>query len=158
MSTTFPTLELAATALSDRDAAPVAAGFGRRSKRVLVVDDDPVLRELIARVVVQGGNTPVRATSVAQALELMASGPVDLVLTDLNMNGLGGLDLLAQLSTRANSPPTLLITASDDACELRAARLLGARRIFQKPFSLNTLRTAIDAALQDRPLERFEPG
>jgi DNA-binding response OmpR family regulator len=79
----------------------------------------------------------------------MAGAPFDLVLTDLHMNGLGGLDLLAQLSTRANSPPTLVITACDSAGELRAARLLGAYRIVQKPFSLTALRTAIDAALQD---------
>ena len=150
MSATHSTVESPrAAGLSIRSAARSWAGVAPPRKRVLVVDDDPVMRELIARVVLRVGDTPVHARSATEALALMAGEPVDLILTDLNMNGLGGLDLLAQLSTRPNSPPTLVITASDDPGELRAARLLGARRVIQKPISLAELRGAIGAALDD---------
>jgi FixJ family two-component response regulator len=64
------------------------------------------------------------------------------------MTGLAGLDLLAELSTRRNPPPVLVITACEDAAAVRAARLLGARAVIDEPFSLNALQTAIADALQ----------
>jgi CheY-like chemotaxis protein len=119
---------------------------------VLVVDDDPVVRELIARVAAHTGNRVLRAETTEQALDLLAAEPVDLVLTDLGMPATGGLRLLAKLSTLPAAPPVVVVTACDEAAALRAARLLGARRIVQKPFSLDELRKAITDAL--RPPER----
>jgi DNA-binding response OmpR family regulator len=148
MSATFLNSDVpAVVGTSAPDVVPAPSGPGPRGKRVLIVDDDPVMRELISRIVMHGGNMPVRASSAAQALELTADKPAALVLTDLNMNGLCGLELLAELSTQTNPPPTLMITSCDDAGALRAARLLGACGIVEKPFSLNTLRRAISAAL-----------
>ena len=116
--------------------------------RVLVVDDDPAIRELIARVAAHSGNRVLRAETAEQALDLLTAEPVDLVLTDLGMPATGGLRLLAKLSTLPAAPPVVVVTACDDGAALRAARLLGARRIIQKPFSLNELREAIADALR----------
>jgi two-component system KDP operon response regulator KdpE len=116
--------------------------------RVLVVDDDPVVRELIARVAAQSGNRVLRAETTEQALDLLAAEPVNLVLTDLGMPGTGGLRLLAKLSTLPAAPPVVVVTACDDGAALRAARLLGARRILQKPFPLTELQEAIADALR----------
>ena len=114
---------------------------------VFVVDDDVSVRELIALVVGSGGNRPLRAESVAQALELLERERVDLVLTDLEMPGLGGLDLLAELSSRHGAPPVLVVSGCEDTATIRAASLLGALRIIEQPFSLKELRAAIDEAL-----------
>jgi DNA-binding response OmpR family regulator len=115
--------------------------------RVLVVDDDPSLRELISLVVGSGGHRPLRAESVPRALELLDRERVDLVVTDLNMPGLGGLDLLAELSSRASPPPALVVSGCRDEATVRAATLLGALAVLEKPFSLKELRAAVDDAL-----------
>jgi CheY-like chemotaxis protein len=117
----------------------------RGGPSVLVVDDDASLRELMALVVGSGGNRPLCAESVPEALELLERE--DLVLTDLNMPGLGGLDLLAELSARRSAPPVLVVSGCEDAATIRAASLLGALGVVEKPFSLKELRTAIDEAL-----------
>jgi two-component system KDP operon response regulator KdpE len=116
--------------------------------RVLVVDDDPVVRELIARVAAHTGNRVLQAETAEQALDLLTAESVDLVLTDLGLSGTGGLRLLAKLSTLPTAPYVVVVTACDDRAALRAARLLGARRILQKPFPLADLREAIADALR----------
>src|SRR5262245_7638694 len=115
---------------------------------VLVVDDDPGIRELIACVAARTGSRVRRAEAAEQALDILTAEPVDLVLTDLGMPGTGGLRLLAKLSTLPAPPAVVVVTACDDGGALRAARLLGARRIVHKPFSLDELREAIAVALR----------
>jgi CheY-like chemotaxis protein len=116
--------------------------------RVLVVDDDPAIRELIARVAAHTGNRVLLAQTTEQALDLLTAEQVDLVLTDLGMPATGGLRLLAKLSTLPTPPAVVVVTACDEGGALRAARLLGARRIIHKPFSLHELREAITDALR----------
>jgi two-component system, response regulator, stage 0 sporulation protein F len=123
-----------------------------RGTCVLVVDDDPVIRELIARVVIHTGSRVIRAETAAQALRVLDDEPVDLVLTDLDLHEAGGgLRLLAALSARPATPPVVVVTASDDGAALRAARLLGARDVVEKPFSLDELRKGIADALHPIP-------
>src|SRR5205085_1923240 len=82
-------------------------------------------------VVRSGGNRPLCAESVPDALELLDRERVDLVLTDLNMPGLGGLDLLAELSARRSAPPVLVVSGCEDTATIRAASLLGAVRVVE---------------------------
>ncbi|HZQ15438.1 MAG TPA: response regulator [Gaiellaceae bacterium] len=105
---------------------------------VLVVDDEPALRQLIALAVARAGARPVLASDVPEALELVEREPVHLVLTDLTMPGLGGLDLLAALSARRCTIPAVVVTGSNDTSTLRACRLLGAQ-VVAKPFGLEEL-------------------
>jgi DNA-binding NtrC family response regulator len=115
---------------------------------VLVVDDEPRLRELIAFAVTRAGARPLLAAGVPEALELLAARRIDLVLTDLAMPGLGGLDLLAELSARRCTIPAVVVTGSVDPATVRACRLLGAQ-VVAKPFGLDEL-----AALVARELGR----
>src|SRR4051812_24701698 len=148
MSLVFPTYETPAVAEASAPAgARVAAPHVGGEARVLVVDDNESLRELIALVVGSRGHRPLRADGVPRALELLERERVDLVLTDLNMPGLGGLDLLAELSSHSCAPPVLVVSGCADAATVRAASLLGAAGVVQKPFSLGELRTAIAGAL-----------
>jgi DNA-binding NtrC family response regulator len=117
---------------------------------ILVVDDDPAMLRLVSMIVGHGGNRPICAAGVAEALDVLAEEEVDLVLTDLNMPALGGLDLLAALSARLDSPPAIVVSGCTDAATLRAARLLGVREVVEKPFAVEGLRRAIDAALRSR--------
>jgi CheY-like chemotaxis protein len=115
--------------------------------RVLVLDDDPSVRALMALVVESGGNRAVAVDSVAGALAELDRRPVDLVVTDLNMPGPGGLELLAALSARPAAPPAIVVSGSAEESELRAARLLGARAVVAKPFGFAELRREVAAVL-----------
>jgi CheY-like chemotaxis protein len=115
--------------------------------RVLVVDDDPSVRALMALVVSSAGDDAIPVGSVADALEELERDPVDLVVTDLNMPGASGLELLAALSARRGAPPAIVVSGSAEESELRAARLLGARAVVAKPFGLAELRREIAAVL-----------
>lgn len=126
-------------------------GVEANGATVLVVDDEPRLRELIAHVVARTGSRPLVASSVPEALELLDAEAVDLVLTDLTMPVLGGLDLLAELSARGSRIPVVVITGSDDAATLRACRLLGAE-IVAKPFEFEELGALVAARASRRRL------
>ena len=113
--------------------------------RVLIVEDEPTVRDLIALVVASGGREPVRVASVPDALAELERTPVDLDVTDLNLPGCGGLELLAELSARRDAPPAVVVTATGDDGAKRAARLLGARAVVDKPFALLELRRMVDS-------------
>lgn len=121
-------------------------------KTVLIVDDNPSLVRLVATVVRRAGYGPLEAGSVEEAIDLLACHRVDLVVTDLNMPGLGGLDLLTQLAEDADDPPpVLVVTGTDDESTLQAAAALGARAILAKPCGLNDLTCAISDILHPPP-------
>lgn len=119
---------------------------------VLIVDDNASLVRLLATVVRRAGYQPLEASSVEEAFDLLASHRVDLVVTDLDMPGLGGLDLLAQLADDADDPPpVLVVTGTEDENTLQAAAGLGARAILAKPCALNDLTSAISGILHPPP-------
>jgi len=121
------------------------------AETILVVDDDQATRGLIAAIVQRRGSRPVIAASVAEARDVLAREHVDLVVTDLNMPGVHGLDLLAELSAASDAPPALVVSGTADRSAKRAALLLGARAVVEKPFGLTRLRDAIDSALASPP-------
>jgi len=92
---------------SESGAAPGARG------RVLIVEDDPEAA-LFATVVLgeRGGFEVARTADPAVALVIAASGPLDLVLTDMDLPVMSGLELLAALRERVPRVPVLLLTAS----------------------------------------------
>ncbi len=123
--------------------------------RVLVVDDDLSCRVLAAILLEKAGYSPTAVASVDRALERIREGGADLVLTDLTMPGLGGLDLLERLLERSDSTPAIAMTASDDEQLVGRALELGARGVLHKPFSPELLRAIVQAALDGEPaLER----
>jgi CheY-like chemotaxis protein len=74
--------------------------------RILVVDDDPPIRRLLSFLLSDASHTVETAADGVEALEHLQSAPPDLLLLDLNMPRLGGLDVLRQLPNLA-APPTV---------------------------------------------------
>src|SRR5206468_361319 len=109
---------------------------------VLVVDDDLSLRVLATIILSREGFSPVAVSTGLRALERVAQGGVDLVLTDLLMPGLDGFDVITALRTTRPSPPVVAMTASDDEAITRALAL-GARSVVRKPFTPEQLTAAI---------------
>jgi two-component system NtrC family response regulator len=124
------------------------------SSRVLVVDDDKNLAKVVEYNLKEDGHETLYANSAEEALELLARAPVDLVLTDVRMAGMGGMELLKRLRAERPDLPVILITAFaaiDSAVEAIKA---GADDYIPKPFNQDDLKYKVRKALMHRRLAR----
>ena len=113
---------------------------------VLVVEDDPVLRELLRRWLAEWGYAVDLAGDATSALEAMLRHPADIVVADIGMPGHNGLWFAERV--RANSPRTsiIIVTGMHDVETVMKARQLGAVDYIVKPFKSELLRHAHDQA------------
>ncbi|MEQ9503380.1 MAG: response regulator [Deltaproteobacteria bacterium] len=116
--------------------------------RLLLIDDDPAQLRALARTlsVRRSDLSVVTATDGSQALELLASTPVDLVLTDLQMPGMNGFELLAWIVSNAPHVPVFTMTGFPDQASVERLDRLGAIECFTKPLDIpNVLERLLDA-------------
>jgi CheY-like chemotaxis protein len=118
-------------------------GKAARVPRVVLAEDDAELRRLLAAKLRQGGYDVVEVgTGEGLAQHLIIENAIDetdLIVSDIRMPGLSGLDLLAYLQTRGAFPPVVLITAFGDWRTHEEAGRLGATAVFDKPIDLDDL-------------------
>ncbi len=119
---------------------------------ILVADDDPGLRESLERTLTREGYGVVMASDGRAALERLQSGSIDLVLTDLKMPGLSGLDLLRAAKAMSPDIDVILLTAFGTVEEAVKAMKEGAYDFLSKPFRREQLLKLIDKALERRAL------
>lgn len=126
----------------------------RRRPRIAVADDSAEMRALIVQALRADGYDVVESGDGHQLVRLLepvdpaqhATG-VDLVVSDLRMPELSGLDVLGALHDRALRTPFILITAFGDEDTHREAHDLGAAAVLDKPFDLDHLRSLVHASL-----------
>lgn len=118
-------------------------------QRILVVDDDETLRRVTTVQLEEEGYQVETAANGEQALAILARSPQDLVITDLSMPGLSGVDLLAQI--RAEYPETIviLVTAFGTIESAIQAMKLGAYDYLSKPVNGDNLRRVVARALEN---------
>jgi two-component system response regulator FlrC len=127
--------------------------------RVLVVDDDPGMRDGMAMSLKRAGFVTEQARSGEDALRMTRPGAFDAVVTDLRMTGMDGLQLTARLKALDTSLPVLLVTAFGSLDTAREAMRLGAFDYLSKPFSPEELVQAVKKAIRsDERLKAEEPG
>ncbi len=127
--------------------------------RVLVVDDDPGMRDGMALSLKRAGFVCEQARSGEDALRMTRPGAFDAVVTDLRMTGMDGLQLTARLKALDPGLPVLLVTAFGSLDTAREAMRLGAFDYLSKPFSPEELVSAVRKAIQsDHHLKAEEPG
>ena len=124
---------------------------GRR--RVLIVDDEPGVRESL-RMALKEDYDPVALGSGAEALDYVAANPVDVVLLDIVMPGMDGMQLLEELRTRFPQMPIIMLTATKTLKTAVAAMKLGAYHYVGKPFDVDELRAILDKATERAALVR----
>lgn len=137
---------MSAQDVSTRDGSPRGE---KRPTRILVVDDEPKIRDLTGSILEEAGNRVTTAQSVDQAFEILAAGDVDLVLTDLNMPERDGLDLIRQLRDDYPDIPSIIVTgyaSTDTAIE---ALRMGVSDYLKKPFRLDQLLEVVTRVLAD---------
>jgi CheY-like chemotaxis protein len=118
--------------------------------RVLVIDDDEEHRTLIKAMLVGVGHRVEEATNGAEGLKLFGKQPPHLVLTDINMPGLDGHEVISALRMVNKKVPIIAISGGSaiakDELLLKAAQL-GADEVIMKPFAFEQLVGAVNRAL-----------
>ncbi len=115
--------------------------------RILVVDDDPTLRELLVDTLTTLGYESIAAESGEQALEMLKDLKVDLVITDVKMDVIDGIELLARLRKQHPELPVLMISGVD------APEIIGRAApdgFLPKPFRIQAIEEQIEKALTAR--------
>jgi DNA-binding NtrC family response regulator len=120
------------------------------SRSILVVEDDERLRGSLARVLGTIAADVRTAATAEQALAQLAAAPVDLVITDVRMPGMSGLELLGLLRERAPDMAVVLMSAYDDLPTVAAAMRDGAADFLVKPLDLHQLRAVVSRVFADR--------
>src|SRR5947207_7892765 len=119
---------------------------------LLIADDDPGLRESLERTLTREGYRVILASDGTAALERLQAGGVDLVLTDLKMPGLSGIELLRAVKAIAADVDVILLTAFGTVEEAVKAMKEGAYDFLTKPFQRAQLLRLIRQALERRVL------
>ena len=117
--------------------------------RILIVDDEPEILRLVVDYLVAAGFTTETASSGIQAVERAAATTPDLVILDLGLPGLDGLDV-ARTLRRNSDVPIIMLTARDDETDKLIGLELGADDYMTKPFSPRELVARVRAVLRRR--------
>jgi DNA-binding response OmpR family regulator len=116
--------------------------------RVLVIDDDAGVREMLCQVLEAAGYAAVGAADGAEALAAFSTHPADLVLTDILMPRKDGIQTIAELRARCPALRVIAMTAARGRFNrLAAARYLGVQDTLIKPFPVGELLAAVRHAL-----------
>lgn len=125
-------------------------GEGKAS--VLLVDDDGAVRRAFGRILHDVGYTVTPAADGAAALSLLEDARFDVIVSDLSMPNLGGMDLLRAVRSRDLDVPVILVTGVPEIDSAMKAVEYGALRYLAKPVDAETLRDAVDYATRVRAL------
>ena len=135
----------------------IAEQLGRQQARILIVDDDPALLQALPQALRlrMGGVTVETADSAAAALDRIAAGDYDAIVTDIKMPGMDGLGLLAEIRGRQPDTPTLMITGHGEYdLALRCLRG-GAYDFIQKPIDRDHFVASLHRAIRAHAMNRL---
>ena len=129
---------------------PTASPLSDAPGVILAVDDMPENRELISRLLSRAGHTVISAVSGEEALELLETRGVDVVLLDLMMPGIGGAEVLKQMKEHADlrATPVIMISGRQDMDQIIACIQAGADDYLLKPFNPVLLQARISAGIE----------
>jgi len=122
--------------------------------RVLIVDDEPSSRKMLATMLAQEGISCQTAAGAEEALEILEKGPIDAVIADLQMPRVSGMQLLAEVRRRYPKLAFLIGTGVDDVRTGVRAMREGADDYLIKPFQSDIVMLCLERAFQKKRLER----
>ncbi|HVZ47876.1 MAG TPA: protein kinase, partial [Gemmatimonadaceae bacterium] len=152
--------ELAAGAITPNPAAGIAApdALAGLPPRVICADDSPEIRKMMSRILSRLGYEVLTAEHGRQALDLARATPPDLVLTDIDMPEMDGIELLKAIKADAALAHLPVIVISSDAATARVAESLdlGADDHLGKPFQARVLEARVRSSLQRKRMRDAE--
>jgi two-component system, OmpR family, KDP operon response regulator KdpE len=116
--------------------------------RILLVDDEPAIRRALRPPLIELGFQVAEASRGEEALQVLRSSAHDVVLLDVNMPGIGGIETLRRIRALAPRLPVLMLTVRDEEEDKVEALELGADDYITKPFSTRELIARIRAAVR----------
>lgn len=134
------------------------SGNGEPPARVLVAEDDRELRTLVAKLLAFDGYAVTQAANAFEMMNIMRhddpAGNVDLIITDVRMPGLSGLDALAQLRREGYNVPVIVVSALP-ASAIQPQLIHVNALYLAKPYSLATLRTQVTGLINSARARAF---
>jgi CheY-like chemotaxis protein len=120
---------------------------------ILLVDDDELLRGVLAKALALGGHAVIQASDGKAAMRLAATQAIDLVITDIVMPVQEGLETIMALRRDRPALPIIAMSggATNSRLYLQIAAKVGARRMLSKPFSPGQLLDLVDEVLKSPP-------
>jgi CheY-like chemotaxis protein len=113
-------------------------------KRILVVDDEPAVADTIRMVLAISGHQIDLAADAEAALEIFEPGKYDLVITDMSLLRMNGLELARNIRARSAQQPIILITAYAESLQADGGSLADINELVGKPFALSDLQDALN--------------
>lgn len=123
---------------------------------VLIVEDDPDIREVLASLVMDLTHNVYEAKNGLEAKKILAEKPVDLILTDIKMPGLDGITLLEDLRKKNHHALAIVITGYGSREEVKRALVAGCHDFIDKPFQHEMVVNRIKVALETISLRKLE--
>ena len=121
--------------------------------KILIVDDERSMREMLEIFLKREGYSVISSANAADALASVAGEETfDLIITDINMPGLSGLDLLREVKSSVPDIPVIMITAYGSPDSAVEAMKLGAADYITKPFRIEEIKNRISAVIERRKL------
>jgi two-component system chemotaxis response regulator CheY len=118
-------------------------------KRILVVDDSPSVREQVGQALTQGGFQMVEAADGLEGIDRLAAGDVALVILDVNMPRMNGLEMLERVKQDPahRALPVVMLTSEGQPALIERAKKAGAKGWIVKPFKAHLLVAAVNKLL-----------
>jgi len=129
-------------------------GSGPNGHRVLVVDDEELLRAIVRERLQMAGYHVEEAASGEEALDKLGNGRYSVLLTDLSMSGMDGIALLGEWSRRSPETAGIVMSANAELGNAVTALKMGACDYITKPFNFEVLLLTIQNALRKKDIER----
>ena len=126
--------------------------------RILIVDDDPTVRQFVDLILTQHGYHISSAATPDTAMQVLGRENFALVLLDIRMPGMSGLDILRLMRARQNRPKILMLTAQRDPGTIMQAIEQGADGYLVKPFKPLDLLKRVDAIMRPSPAKPPGPA
>jgi len=119
---------------------------------VLIVDDSSMMRKVVLRTLKMAGvdfDTVLEAGDGAEGLALLKQHPVALIMCDINMPGMGGLEMIEAIKAQglAAGVPIVMVTTEGSEAQVRQAILAGARGYIRKPFTVEHIESNVKPLL-----------
>ena len=114
---------------------------------IMVVDDDAALRRTLKDILIDDGRDVISAEDGLQAVKMASEGPIDLILMDIRMPGMNGIEAFLEIKKILPNCTVVFMTGHAEKSQIEGALSEGATHILIKPFKIEQLLEIVDAVM-----------